>query len=446
MIKNVSKPTVMNKIFFTILIMFSVILTLYLQPSDAKLNPKKGSSLVEQRVDEQELQRIGPGTGAYTEDPRKILRAAEQAIRAVHSLTYEATYEGVGAISTHSGSIIGSVKLSRLTDDDPLKARIAASGVNLPSGSEEAATFHTTFDGKMIRRLRPKEKALMIKTLSATDSKERTLGFVTSFFGGGPYHLLMLAYLLDTPFAQQRNGPVADYEGKAAVSGVLCHVVYVEYAIEPKGRIQKERWFFGVNDGLPRKLETLVADDNGRYGAYVLTLSRLHPNVPLPTPTFVVRVPKGYLIKLYEPPNRPALLAVGDPAPDWKLADPMGKVHSLSDYHGKLVVLDFWATWCGPCIRAMPGLQKLHEKYKNRGVVVFGVNTWEESNPVEFMRRSGYTYGLLLKGEDVAEAYRVSSMPTLYVIGVDGTVIHRLTGIDEDLDVLIEKQLKEHGM
>ena len=95
----------------------------------------------------------------------------------------------------------------------------------------------------------------------------------------------------------------------------------------------------------------------------------------------------------------------------------------------------------------MPGLQKLHEKYKNRGVVVFGVNTWEEkSNPVEFMRRSGYTYGLLLKGEDIAEAYRVTSMPTLYVIGVDSTIIHRLTGIDENLDVLIEKQLKEHGM
>ena len=334
----------MNKTFFTILIMCSVVLTLYPQQPDANVTAKKGTSSGEQRVDEQNVQRIGPGTGAYTEDPKKILRAAEQAIRAVHSLTYEANYEGTGAIATHSGVVSGSVSLSKLADNDPLRAKIAASGVTLPGGSEEVATFHTTFDGKTIRKLRPKEKAVMIKTLSATDSKERTLGFVTSFFGGGPYHLLMLPYLLDAPFAQQTEGSVADYEGRAAVNGVLCHVVYVEYGaygIDLKGRLQKERWFFGVKDGLPRKLETLVADDNGRYGAYVLTLSKLHPNVALPNPTFIVRVPKGYLIKLYEPPNRPALLAVGDPAPDWKLADPMGKVHSLSDYHGKLVVLDF---------------------------------------------------------------------------------------------------------
>jgi thiol-disulfide isomerase/thioredoxin len=236
---------------------------------------------------------------------------------------------------------------------------------------------------------------------------------------------------------------VADYEGRATVNGVLCHVLYVEYAAGPTGRIQRERWFFGVRDSLPRKLEQLVVDDNGRYGAYVLTLSNLRLNVPLPNTTFSLTVPREYVVKLYERANRPALLAVGDPAPEWKLVDPTGRIHSLSDYRGKLVILDFWATWCGPCIRAMPGLQRLHQKYKSRGVVVFGVNSWETSNPVEYMKRSGYTYGLLLKGESIADAYRVSSMPTLYVIGFDGTIMHRLSGIDENLDMLIERLLEE---
>ena len=137
----------MNKIFFTILIMFSVVLALYPQQPDTNLNAKRGSSLLEQWVDGQNVLRVGPGAGAYTEDPRRILRAAEQAIRAVHSLSYEANYEGVGAMATHIGSVTGSVKLSRLNDDDSLKAKIAASGVNLPSGSEEVGVFHTTFDG-----------------------------------------------------------------------------------------------------------------------------------------------------------------------------------------------------------------------------------------------------------------------------------------------------------
>lgn len=109
-------------------------------------------------------------------------------------------------------------------------------------------------------------------------------------------------------------------------------------------------------------------------------------------------------------------------------------------------MLDFWATWCEPCVRATPGLQNLHERYRDRGVVVFGVNTWEESDPVEFMKRGGYAYGLLLKGEAVAQAYRVSGLPTLYVIGVDGTIIHGVRGIDDNLPGLIESHLKEHGM
>ena len=436
----------MNRTFLSIPVLLSLVLAVYPQQPHANPDAMKGAAPLEREVDGQKMQQIGPGIGAYTEDPRKILRLAEQAIRTVRSLTYEAIYQGVGVMATHSPVAAGKVSLSRLAANNPLKAKMAARGVFFPSGRDEAEIFHTTFDGKTIRRLRQKEKALMIKTLLASDPKERTLGFVTSFFGGGPYQLLMLEYLLDAPFARQRVASVADYEGRAAVNGVLCHVVYVEYAASPQGRVQRERWFFGVKDNLPRKLEQLVVDDNGRYGAYVLTLSNLRPNVSLYNPTFIGQVPKGYIVKHYEPPNRLALLAVGDPAPDWKLTDPVSRVHSLSEYRGKVVVLDFWATWCGPCIRAMPGLQRLHEKYKGRGVVVFGVNAWEESNPVEFMKRSGYTYGLLLKGEEVAEAYRVSSLPTLYVIGVDGTIVHRLSGIDDNLEGVIERHLKEHGM
>jgi thiol-disulfide isomerase/thioredoxin len=349
-------------------------------------------------------------------------------------------------MATHNPVASGRVSLSRLAADNPLKAKVAARGVFFPSGSGEAAVFHTTFDGKTIRRLRPREKALVIKALSPGDPKERTLGFVTSFFGGGPYQLLMFEYLLDTPFVRQAEAPVADYEGRAAVGGVLCHVVYVEHSPDPRGRVQRERWFLSVRDNLPRKLEQLAVDDNGRPGAYVLTLSNLRPDVSLNVQTFAAPVPRGYISRRYEQPEAPALLDIGDAAPDWKLSDPNGKVHSLSDYRGKVVVLDFWATWCGPCIRAMPGLQSLHERYNARGVAVFGVNTWEESNPVEFMKRSEYTYGLLLKGEEVARAYRVGSLPTLYVIGVDGTVIHRVRGIDDDMVGLIERHLKEHGM
>ena len=414
-------------------------------PQQPVTSLRKAGAPLDQKSNEQKQERIGPGVGANTEDPRKILRAAGQAMSAANSLTYEADYRGVGAMATHSPVARGKISLSRLSPNNPLKAKISARGMFSPTGSDELVLFHSTFDGRTLSKLRPKERTLMVKSLSDRDPKERSFGFVTSWLGGGAYHLLMLEYVLDDPLARQAEAAVADYEGRTVVDGVLCHVVYVEYASDTKGRILRERWFVGIKDNLPRKVEQMVISDEGRTGAYVLTLSNVVSNALLDRSAFTMRVPAGYVIKNYEPPTDPVLLAIGEPAPDWKLTDPAGNVHSLSDYRGKIVVLDFWATWCGPCIRAMPTLQKLSQEYKDRGVVVFGLNAWEESNAVEFMKRSGYTYGLLLKAEEAAAAYRVSKLPTLYVINVDGTIIHRLSGIDDNLSTVIDKYLKEQG-
>lgn len=60
------------------------------------------------------------------------------------------------------------------------------------------------------------------------------------------------------------------------------------------------------------------------------------------------------------------LLGEGKIAPEWTLKAPDGNSHSLNDYHGKILILDFWATWCGPCRQQMPKLQKVHEKYSKK--------------------------------------------------------------------------------
>jgi thiol-disulfide isomerase/thioredoxin len=152
-------------------------------------------------------------------------------------------------------------------------------------------------------------------------------------------------------------------------------------------------------------------------------------------------------------PKKPAraesmkLLPVGELAPDWQLSDAQGKTHSLSEYRGKVVVMDFWATWCGPCSEVMPRMQKLHEKYKDNGVVVFGVNAWEQSDPVAFVKKKRYSYELLLKGEGIAEAYKVTTLPVIYIIGADGKIIYCHEGVDDkNLSSVIEKYFKASGM
>jgi peroxiredoxin len=140
------------------------------------------------------------------------------------------------------------------------------------------------------------------------------------------------------------------------------------------------------------------------------------------------------------------LLAVGDLAPDWKLTDAGGRTHSLSEYRGKVVVLDFWATWCGLCSKVMPRMERLHRKYKDQGVAVFGLSSWETGDPVAMMKKKNCTYGLLLKGEEVAPLYGVTTLPAVCVIGVDGRVIYSHMGADhKNLDALIKQHLQARG-
>ncbi|MCB9848216.1 MAG: TlpA family protein disulfide reductase [Phycisphaeraceae bacterium] len=130
--------------------------------------------------------------------------------------------------------------------------------------------------------------------------------------------------------------------------------------------------------------------------------------------------------------NNNAAPAIGAAAPAWTLKDPDGVEHSLADYRGKVVVLDFWATWCGPCKQAMPGVQKLHEDYKDRGVVVIGMNGSERGgDPAGYMKSKGFTYLLLLNSEEVMPDYGVRGIPAFFVIGADGKLAWQGSGSGE---------------
>jgi thiol-disulfide isomerase/thioredoxin len=170
----------------------------------------------------------------------------------------------------------------------------------------------------------------------------------------------------------------------------------------------------------------------------ILALCSFGPSVVAQGPIIVAPTPKS------SHKDSMKLLPVGETAPDWQLSDAEGNAHSLSEYRGKVVIMDFWATWCGPCAEVMPRMQKLHEKYADRGVVVFGVNSWEKSDPVALMQKKRFGYKLLLKGEEIAAAYKITILPVVYIIGDDGTIIYCHEGVDnKNLTSLIEKYLNQ---
>ncbi len=127
---------------------------------------------------------------------------------------------------------------------------------------------------------------------------------------------------------------------------------------------------------------------------------------------------------------------VDEVAPKWTLEDSEGQFVSLADLRGNVVVLDFWATWCGPCRMAMPGISEFTRRHAKGSVRVFSVNIWEKGKkgPESFMEEHDYAMTLLYGNNELAEEYGVQGIPFLCVIDPEGKIRYKQTGYDEGLD------------
>lgn len=136
--------------------------------------------------------------------------------------------------------------------------------------------------------------------------------------------------------------------------------------------------------------------------------------------------------------------SVGDNAPEFTLKDDKGKQFRLRDQRGKVVVIDFWATWCGPCVAAMPKVEAIHNDYKAKDVLVYGINTEDSKSSAvrKFMSNKKTTYGSLMDGDDVSNQYKVSAIPAFFVIDAEGKIAYSGTGFREkEIRTAIDKAL-----
>jgi thiol-disulfide isomerase/thioredoxin len=133
----------------------------------------------------------------------------------------------------------------------------------------------------------------------------------------------------------------------------------------------------------------------------------------------------------------------GKPAPAFELKSLAGETFSLAALKGKTVLLDFWATWCGPCRKSMPALENISREFKNRDLVILGVNTGEEREVVEaFLKKTPLEYPAVLSGgSGILESYRVTAYPTFILIGPDGKIIANEVGFsgEDQLRQMIDK-------
>jgi cytochrome c biogenesis protein CcmG/thiol:disulfide interchange protein DsbE len=118
------------------------------------------------------------------------------------------------------------------------------------------------------------------------------------------------------------------------------------------------------------------------------------------------------------------------PAPEFTLEDLSGRKVALSDQKGKLVFLNFWATWCPPCKDEMPAMQKVFEQSDKKRFVMLAVNVKEGKKVVKaFADKNGYAFPILLDTKaEVSRKYRVRSIPTTFIIDQEGNAIGMISG------------------
>lgn len=132
-----------------------------------------------------------------------------------------------------------------------------------------------------------------------------------------------------------------------------------------------------------------------------------------------------------------SVLQVGDEAPNFALTDLHGTTQTLADYKGKGVVINFWGTWCKPCKKEMPALNRQYAQFKDQGVVVLSVNVAESMYAVEnFVSRYDLTFPVAIDSKkSVMRAYNIDPLPTTILVDAKGKVANIITGEMTEQDI-----------
>lgn len=371
--------------------------------------------------------------------PEALAQSARDAFSRVESLGYKASMAIKSGAGGTAGVLSASVMLRRDANVLGIGWKISIHGEWNAVDGGEGRRISVAFDGFSARSIRKADSQvveLVVKDAASLREflrQQEVLDLV-------PWDLMRDGTLVPDGhvlFAGEMPGSDA--------SGEKCETMIVQSGDELR------RLHVATVDGLPRRVERLATRGASLEAPaeafrravpdWTLEVTDVKRNVPIAESSFIVDVPDGFVVRVFRPiegtvaatkppadhagaPN-PRLLAPGSLAPAWRLTDGQGRPVASEDFAGRVVVLDFWGTWCPPCRHAMPLVQSLHEEYQDRGVVVIGMN-FERStsaDPVKYMADHGYTYRLARGAEAVAADFRVPGWPTFYVLNREGEVV-----------------------
>jgi outer membrane lipoprotein-sorting protein/cytochrome oxidase Cu insertion factor (SCO1/SenC/PrrC family) len=307
------------------------------------------------------------------------------------------------------------------------------------------AKLTVTSDGANIFILRSDSDKVYIK-MPAPQSFTGMIGLVLETAGGigiGPTNLLLTG---GDPLPSERLLKTLTVGEPGTEGGVPVERVAGSLEGQP-GKQPKFEFYLGKDDHLIRKV-TLEAPGSVS-GVLTETHSDIKVNPELPTSSFTFTPPPGS--KAIDPPTEPAfyhpdLKPGADPFPI-SAKDMSGKDFSLDQYKGKVVLLDFWATWCGPCVEELPNVAAAYKKFKAKGFDVVSISLDEAKDRESvntFLKKYNMAWRQVYEGKgwgsEIASKYQVQAIPFALLIGKDGK-IEAVNVRGEDLEPAISKAL-----
>ena len=248
---------------------------------------------------------------------------------------------------------------------------------------------------------------------------------------GGKTHLAML---VENDADALYSKPLTD-EGKPVIGSPVSRPVWLLIDWKDDGKLTGSS---AIDIRSPFKLNDIAMEAKVNPDGSVLELR--------PTKRVIAEKPKAA--------ERQSLLTPGTVAPDFTAEAFGGGETKLSNYRGKVVILDFWATWCGPCMKSMPHIEKVYQSIKGQDVVVLALCVLDDKKAYEEWvpaNRSKFTFNFAFDPAGRADKniastlYKVSGIPTTYIIDKDGKVVEAIVGYDEN-DKRVEGVLKKLGI
>ena len=240
---------------------------------------------------------------------------------------------------------------------------------------------------------------------------------------------------------------------------VMCNVVRVVYERRPETKgfdpSYRTYWIDRARNVVLKEESDARVISNGIFDfpfagrikdfRQTTTIRVVRLNKPIQDDLFVFTPPAG--ARQVETLFKQTVDLGGTEAVDFTLRDLDGREETLSRLRGKVVLLDFWATWCGPCVKALPILERLHRAYRDQGLVVLGIDAEKPEKIRAFLKKHDYTFPTLVDvRKQVAGQYQVRGIPTTFVIDRNGKIVLHKVGLSSTTERELRDALQKAGV